>query len=64
MAQQVVEGLERRQLVPTGHGERTAALATRLGESLRLPRPELVGAPRRVASTLYRGYASLKVRSA
>lgn len=30
----------------------------------RLPRPELVGAPRRVASTLYRGYASLRVRSA
>lgn len=36
MALQVVDGLERRRLVPPGHGERTARLAARLAERLQL----------------------------
>jgi response regulator RpfG family c-di-GMP phosphodiesterase len=36
MALQVVDGLERRRLVPPGHGERTAALAARLAHRLQL----------------------------
>lgn len=40
MALQLVDGLERRRLVPPGHGERTAALAARLAERLQLSAPE------------------------
>lgn len=36
MALQIVDGLERRRLVPTGHGERTARWAARLAERLQL----------------------------
>ncbi|MCB9876818.1 MAG: hypothetical protein H6835_04365 [Planctomycetes bacterium] len=36
MAQQVVDNLEQRRLVPPGHGERTARLAARLAERLQL----------------------------
>ncbi|MGB3969495.1 MAG: HD domain-containing phosphohydrolase [Planctomycetota bacterium] len=36
MALQLVDSLERRRLVPPGHGERTAALAARLAERLQL----------------------------
>lgn len=36
MALQVVEGLERRRLLPPGHGDRTAGFALRLAERLQL----------------------------
>lgn len=36
MALQLVDGLERRRLVPSGHGERSAKLAARLAERLQL----------------------------
>ncbi len=36
MALQVIDGLERRGLVPTGHGERTARYAGMIGEKLEL----------------------------
>ncbi len=40
MALQLVDGLERRRLVPPGHGERTAALAARLASRLKLSATE------------------------
>lgn len=36
MAQSVVDGLEQRRLVPPGHGDRTARLASRVAEKLQL----------------------------